>query len=73
MLRKQEGKISSLIDCAKAGDEIISSTGEQVARLVAVQNEKKILPTLKDFRASICVSGKPLSTMIVSQRDEERY
>ncbi len=73
-VKEARGKISSLIDRVKAGDEvIILRRGKQVARLVPMQNEKKILPALKDFRASIRVSGESLSTMIVSQRNEERY
>jgi len=73
-VKEARGKIGSLIDRAKAGDEIIIlRRGKQVARLVPMQNEKKILPALKDFRASIRVSGESLSTMIVSQRNEELY
>jgi prevent-host-death family protein len=66
-VKEARGKISSLIDRAKAGDEIIIlHRGKQVARLVPVQNEKKTMPSLKDFRASIRVSGESLSTIIVS-------
>jgi antitoxin (DNA-binding transcriptional repressor) of toxin-antitoxin stability system len=74
MLRKQEGKISSLIDRVKDGDEIIIiRLGKQVARLVPVQNAKKILPALKDFCALICVYGESLSTMITSQRNDAAH
>jgi len=73
-VKEARGKISSLIDRVKDGDEvIILRRGKQVARLMPVQVEKKMLPCLKAFRDSIRVTGEPISTMIASQRDEERY
>lgn len=73
-VKEARGKISSLIDRVKDGDEvIILRRGKRMARLVPMQTEKKLLPCLKAFRDSIRVTGGPMSAMIVSQRNEERY
>jgi prevent-host-death family protein len=73
-VKEARGKISSLLDRVKDGDEvIILRRGKQAARLVPVQTKEKVLPGLKDFRASISVSGEPVSSLVASQRDEERY
>jgi prevent-host-death family protein len=64
----------SLLDRVKDGEEvIITRRGKQVARLVPVDTEKEVLPNQKEFRASIHVSGKPMSEEIAEQRSEERY
>jgi prevent-host-death family protein len=73
-IKEARGKIGALIDRAEEGDEIIIlRRGKRVARLVPMHKEEKLLPALGDFRASIRVTNEPLSTMIVSQRNEERY
>jgi len=73
-VKEARGKISSLINRVRDGDEvIILRRGKQVARLMPMQIEKKMLPCLKNFRDSMRVTGEPISTMISSQRDEERY
>ncbi len=73
-VKEARGKIGSLIDRAEEGDEIIIlRRGKRVARLVPMHKEGKLLPALGDFRASIRVTNEPLSTTIVSQRNEERY
>jgi len=73
-LKEARGKIGSLIDRAEEGDEIIiTRRGKKIARLVPIHREEKMLPALGDFRASIRVTGEPLSTTIALQRSEERY
>jgi len=73
-VKEARGKISSLIDRVKDGDEIIIlRRGKRVAKLVPMRKGKKMLPGLKDFRASIRISGTPLSEAVVTQRSEERY
>ena len=38
-----------------------------------VEKEGKLLLSLKEFRGSIRVTGKPLSDSVIRGRDEERY
>lgn len=72
-VKEARGKLSSLIDKVEEGNEvIISRRGKKVARLVPM-SEKKKLPSLKEFRASIKVQGEPLSSVVGRNRDEERY
>ena len=67
-------KFSSLLTRVQQGEEIIITRyGKEIARLVPPQSEKKQLPSLKDFRASIQLDGEALSETIIKQREEERY
>jgi prevent-host-death family protein len=72
-VKEARSKLSSLVDTAEQGGEIIiSRRGKKVARLVPLTG-KRIFPSLKEFRASIRVSGESLSTIVVRNREEERY
>jgi prevent-host-death family protein len=72
-VKEARSKLSSLIDKAEKGGEIIiSRRGKKVARIVPVK-AKKGLPSLKEFRASIHITGEPLSNAVVRNREEERY
>jgi prevent-host-death family protein len=72
-VKEARSKLSSLVDRAEQGGEIIiSRRGKKVARLVPLTG-KRSFPSLKEFRASIRVAGEPLSATVVRNREEERY
>jgi len=66
---------SDLVRAAERGESVtITRRGKQVARIVAAEQEPlRPLPELSEFRASIKVSGKPLSQTVADMRAEERY
>jgi len=66
---------SSLLDQVEAGEEIvISRRGKRIARLVPNHEEAgPPAPSLKEFRASISLKGKPLSQTVIRERKSERY
>ncbi len=72
-VKEARSKLSSLVDTAEQGGEvIISRRGKKVARLVPL-SKKKSLPSLKKFRASIRVTGEPLSETVLRNREDDRY
>jgi prevent-host-death family protein len=72
-VKEARSKLSSLVDRAEQGGEvIISRRGKKVARLVPL-TAKRSLPSLKEFRASIRASGESLSATVLRNREEERY
>ena len=52
---------------------VIRRRGKEVARLLPPPNKERRLPSLKDFRASIRIKGKPMSAVLRQGRDEDRY
>ena len=62
-----------LTQVEKGGEVIIMRRGKEVARLVPPRGEGKPLPSLKDFRSSIKITGRSLSSVVIEGRDEERY
>jgi prevent-host-death family protein len=72
--KEARGKFSFLLNNVEKGDEVvILRRGKKVARLIPSQRESRCLPSLKGFRASIKTVGKPLSTVVLKTRVEERY
>jgi len=73
-VKEARKRLSFLLDQVEEGNEIvILRRGKKVARLVPIRKERKPLPRLQAFRASINVSGKPLSETIIEERDKERF
>jgi len=74
-LSEARKRLSDLVRAAERGESVtITRRGKQVARIVpAEQKPLKPLPDLSEFRASIKVSGKPLSQTVIDMRAEERY
>ena len=73
-IKEARGKFSSLIHQVEEGAEIIlTRRGIEVARMVPSAGKTKRLPSLKKFRATIKLSGKPLSEIVIEGRKEERY
>jgi prevent-host-death family protein len=72
-VKEARSRLSSLLNRVERGEEvIITRRGKKIARLVPTESHGR-LPSLKDFRAEIDVSGQPISQTVVDQRDEERY
>ncbi len=59
-------RLSDLLKRAEEGEEILLvRRGKKVARLIPAKKLQKTLPSLKKFRASFRVKGKPLSMAVV--------
>jgi len=66
--------LSDLVKLAEKGNEItITRHGKKVAKLIPATTSGKILPSLKSFRDTITVKGKPLSQLVIQERRKERY
>jgi prevent-host-death family protein len=67
-------KLKALLDEVSAGHEVsVVRRGREVARLVPPARERRRLPDLSSFRASIRVTGEPMSRAVVRARREARY
>jgi prevent-host-death family protein len=72
-VKEARSNLSALLDRVAAGEEVILlRRGKEVARLVPPQNQG-LLPSLKDFRDSLQITGAPLSDEVINAREEERY
>lgn len=71
-VREARSRLSDLLNRVENGEEVvIKRRGKKIARLVPNERIGQ-LPSLKDFRADIFLSGVPMSQMVVSERDSER-
>lgn len=72
-VKEARGNFSSLLDRVERGEEIIiKRRGKKIARLISPENDK-FLPSLQNFRASIKLTGDPLSKTVNDLRNEERF
>jgi prevent-host-death family protein len=72
-VREARRDFSRLLDRAASGEEIvIVKRGRGVARIVALDQKAKRLPSLKSFREALTLKGRSLSQEVVAQREEER-
>ena len=66
--------LKALLDEVSSGHQVsVVRRGREVARLVPPQRRGRRLPALGSFRASIRVTGEPVSRAIVRARREARY
>ena len=66
--------LKSLLDAVEAGHQVsVVRRGREVARLVPPRKQRGRLPGLGDFRASIRVTGEPVTQVVVRARREARY
>lgn len=73
-VKEARARLSFLLNKVEKGDEILLlRRGKKVARLVPVQTPQRPLPSLKEFRSSIQLKGKPLSAVVVESRKKERF
>jgi prevent-host-death family protein len=72
-VKEARSKLSKLLNRVAQGEEIvITRRGKKVALLVPADKGKE-LPSMKDFRASLVVSGEPLSKTVIELRREDRF
>jgi prevent-host-death family protein len=72
-VKEARGNFSSLLDRVERGEEIIiKRRGKKIARLISPENDK-FLPSLQNFRASIKLTGDPVSKTVNDLRNEERF
>ena len=72
--KEARARLSDLLKRAEKGEEVLLfRRGKKVARLVPAQKQHKLLPSLREFRSSIQMKGKPLSVMVAQSRKEERF
>ena len=72
-VKDARSQLSALLDRVEKGEEIIiKRRGKSVAKMVP-PGKVSNLPSLKEFRASLKVRGKPLSQTVIDARKEERY
>ena len=68
------GRLKALLDEVASGQEItVVRRGREVARLVPPKRKGRRLPALGSFRASMRVTGEPVSQAVVRARREGRY
>ena len=73
-VKEARENLRALIEQAAAGEEIILlRRGKEVARLVPPGGNRRKLPSLETFRASLHPKGEPLSAEVVEGRNRERY
>ena len=66
-------RLKALLDEVSSGHEVsVVRRGREVARLVPPKRGGRRLPILGPFRASIRVTGEPLSRTVVRARREAR-
>jgi prevent-host-death family protein len=67
-------RLKALLDEVSSGHEVsVVRRGQEVARLVPAKRRQRRLPALGSFRASIRVTGEPVSRSVVRSRREGRY
>lgn len=72
-VKEARSKLSLLLNKVKHGEEVaVTRHGKMVACLVPPETHGH-LPSLKEFRDSLAVSGEALSRKVIKSRDEERY
>ena len=71
---KARKQLKVLLDQVSSGDQIsLVRRGREVARLVPPRRRGRRLPALGSFRASIHLTGEPVSRVVVRARREGRY
>ncbi len=71
-VKDARSQLSRLLDRIEQGEVvIITRRGKKVAKLVSPKAGHR-LPSLKDFRASVAVKGRPLSHTVIDARNDER-
>ena len=67
-------RLKALLDEVSSGHQVsLVRRGREVARLVPPRRRGRRLPALGSFRASIRVTGEPVSQAVVRARREARY
>jgi len=72
-IKEARSNFSQLLNKVEQGQDILLiRRGKKVARLVPPEKNCS-LPSLKEFRQTISLSGEELSSVVQEARDKERY
>ncbi len=72
-VKEARSHFSTILSQVEAGHEVvIMRRGKAVARLVPFSVKSRTLPDLQAFRASLRITGDPLSKIVIQGRTEER-
>jgi len=73
-VKEARDNLKTLLDRVESGEEIlILRRGKEVARLVPASQSVERLPSLREFRKSVKLQGKPMSRVVIEERRRERY
>jgi len=73
-VREARQRLRALLNQVQAGEEIaVLRRGVEVARLVPPRRRRARLPDLTDLRASVQISGRPMSAEVIASRRSARY
>jgi prevent-host-death family protein len=72
-VKEARSNLSRLLDKVSRGEEVVVTRhGKKIGCLVPPENVGR-LPSLKKFRDSIELTGKPMSRTVIEARDEGRF
>ena len=72
-IRETRKNLSSILHRVEEGEDVqIYRRNTEIARIVSCHNIKNRLAGLESFRNSLKVSGKPLSHVVIEDREKER-
>jgi prevent-host-death family protein len=72
-IRETRKNLSSILHRVEEGEDVqIYRRNTEIARIVPSRNKKNRLTALEGFRNSLKVSGKPLSHVVIEDREKER-
>jgi prevent-host-death family protein len=72
-VKEARSRFSTILNEVEEGKEVvIMRRGKAVARLIPYTAKRRMLPSLKDFRASVRITRASLSKTVIQSRTEER-
>ncbi|HID02219.1 MAG TPA: type II toxin-antitoxin system prevent-host-death family antitoxin [Desulfobacterales bacterium] len=72
-VKEARSNFSQLLNKVEQGQDILLiRRGKKVARLVSPETDCN-LPSLGEFRRTIALSGEELSSVVLTDRNKERY
>jgi prevent-host-death family protein len=67
-------RFKMLLDEVSAGHEVsLIRRGREIARLIPPKRTRRRLPAQRAFRASLRVTGEPMSQAVIRARRESRF
>jgi len=74
-IRQARRRLSEIVAAAERGESItITRRGKPAAQIAPIRRaHHKGLPDLAEFRATLNVTGKPLSKVVIDNRKGARY
>ena len=73
-VKDAKSRLNALLDQVQKGGKVtILRHGKEVARFIPPGEEEKLLPSLKEFRDSIMLTGGTLRDAVIRGREKERY